>query len=39
LRTEKAGILLREAIIRQIRQLSAQNKPVEARIEGRVKLL
>jgi 2',3'-cyclic-nucleotide 2'-phosphodiesterase (5'-nucleotidase family) len=39
LRSEKAGILLREAIIRQIRQLTAQNKPIEAAMEGRVKLL
>jgi 2',3'-cyclic-nucleotide 2'-phosphodiesterase (5'-nucleotidase family) len=39
LRTEKAGILLRDAIIKQIRQFTAQNKPVEAAIEGRVKVL
>jgi 2',3'-cyclic-nucleotide 2'-phosphodiesterase (5'-nucleotidase family) len=35
LRSEKAGILLREAIIKQIRQVTAQNKPVEAAIGGR----
>jgi 2',3'-cyclic-nucleotide 2'-phosphodiesterase (5'-nucleotidase family) len=39
LRTDKAGILLREAIIRQIRDLTAQSKPVEAAIDGRVKIL
>lgn len=35
---EKTGILLREAIINHIRQLTAQGKPVEARVEGRVKV-
>jgi len=38
-KTEKVGILLRDAIIKQIRQLTAQNKPVDTRIEGRVKML
>ena len=38
-KTEKAGILLRDAIIKQIRQLTTQNKPVQALVEGRVKLL
>lgn len=38
-KTEKVGILLRDAIIKQIRQLTTQNKPVQARIEGRVKVL
>ncbi|PIQ20400.1 MAG: hypothetical protein COW65_15225 [Cytophagales bacterium CG18_big_fil_WC_8_21_14_2_50_42_9] len=38
-RSDKVGILLRDAIIKQIRQLTAQNKPVDARIEGRVKML
>lgn len=36
---EKAGILLRDAIIKHIQQLTAQGKPVEARVEGRVKVL
>lgn len=39
LRTEKAGILLRDAIIRQIRQLTARQQPLDARVEGRVKIL
>lgn len=39
LKTEKAGILLRDAIIKHIQQLTAQGKPVEARVEGRVKVL
>ncbi|QNF31890.1 5'-nucleotidase C-terminal domain-containing protein [Adhaeribacter swui] len=38
-KTEKAGILLRDAIIKHIQQLTAQGKPVEARVEGRVKVL
>ena len=36
--TEKAGILLREAIISHIRQLTAEGKPVTAHVEGRVKM-
>jgi 2',3'-cyclic-nucleotide 2'-phosphodiesterase (5'-nucleotidase family) len=39
IKTEKAGILLRDAIIKHIQQLTAQGKPVEARVEGRVKVL
>lgn len=39
IKTEKAGILLREAIIQHIKQLTAQGKPVEAQVEGRVKVL
>jgi 2',3'-cyclic-nucleotide 2'-phosphodiesterase (5'-nucleotidase family) len=39
LRSDKAGILLRDAIIKQIRQFTAQHKPIEAAIEGRVKQL
>ncbi len=35
--TEKVGILLRDAILNHIRQLTAQSKPVTARVEGRVK--
>jgi 2',3'-cyclic-nucleotide 2'-phosphodiesterase (5'-nucleotidase family) len=38
-KTEKAGILLRDAIIKHIQQLTAQGKSVEARVEGRVKVL
>ena len=37
--SEKAGILLREAIIKYIKELAAQGKPVEAKVEGRVILL
>jgi 2',3'-cyclic-nucleotide 2'-phosphodiesterase (5'-nucleotidase family) len=39
IQTENAGILLRDAIINHIRQLTSQGKPVEARVEGRVKVL
>ncbi|PSR57119.1 hypothetical protein AHMF7605_28385 [Adhaeribacter arboris] len=39
IKTEKVGILLRDAIIQHIQQLTAQGKPVEARVEGRVKVL
>ena len=34
--SEKVNILLREAITKQIKELTAQGKPVEAKIEGRV---
>lgn len=37
-RREPAGILLRDAIIQQIRQLTARRQPVDARVEGRVKI-
>lgn len=37
--TQKAGILLRDAIISHIRELTARGKPIEARLEGRVKVL
>lgn len=33
---EPTGILVREALIRHIRQLTAQNKKIEARIDGRM---
>ncbi|MDQ4141059.1 MAG: 5'-nucleotidase C-terminal domain-containing protein, partial [Bacteroidota bacterium] len=39
IKTEKAGILVRDAIIQKIKQLTAQGKQVEAQIEGRVKVL
>ena len=37
--TQKAGILLRDAIIKHIKELTAEGKPVEAKVEGRVKVL
>ncbi|WP_071781174.1 5'-nucleotidase C-terminal domain-containing protein [Adhaeribacter aquaticus] len=33
----ETGILLREAILKKIKDLTAQQKPVEAKLEGRVK--
>jgi hypothetical protein len=39
LQTEKTGVLLRDAIINQIRQLTDRRQPVDARVEGRVKQL
>lgn len=37
--TQKTGVLLRDAIVKEIRELTAQGKPVEAKLEGRVKVL
>jgi 2',3'-cyclic-nucleotide 2'-phosphodiesterase (5'-nucleotidase family) len=37
-KVEPAGILVREAIIKHIRELTAQNKPIEARVDGRMKV-
>ena len=34
--SEKVGILLRDAIVKHIKELTAQGKPVEAKVEGRV---
>jgi 2',3'-cyclic-nucleotide 2'-phosphodiesterase (5'-nucleotidase family) len=36
---EKTGLMLREVIAKEIRELTAQGKPVEAKIEGRVKVI
>lgn len=36
---EKVGILLREAITKHIKELTAQGKPIEAKIEGRVTVI
>ena len=37
-KVEPAGILVREALIKHIRQLTAQNKQIEARVDGRMKV-
>ena len=37
-KVEPAGILVREALIKHIRELAAQNKPIEARVDGRMKV-
>ena len=37
--SEKVGILLRDAIVKHIKELTAQAKPIEAKIEGRVTLI
>jgi 2',3'-cyclic-nucleotide 2'-phosphodiesterase (5'-nucleotidase family) len=39
IKIEPAGILVREALIRHIRQLTAQNKSIEAWVDGRMKIL
>src|SRR5688572_13801154 len=36
---EKVGILLRDAITKHIKELTAQGKPIEAKIEGRVTVI
>ncbi|MGV3588514.1 MAG: 5'-nucleotidase C-terminal domain-containing protein [Adhaeribacter sp.] len=38
-KVEPTGILVRDALIKHIRQLTAQNKPIEARLDGRIKIL
>ena len=38
-KTEKTGLLLRDVIANEIRQRTAQGQPVEAKVEGRVKVL
>lgn len=35
-RAEKVGILLRDAIVKHIKELTAQGQPIEGKIEGRV---
>lgn len=35
---EPTGILVREALIRHIKQLTAQKKPIEAHVDGRMKV-
>ena len=39
IKTEKTGALLRDIIVKEIRERTAQGKPVEAKVEGRVKVL
>ncbi|GEO07216.1 hypothetical protein AAE02nite_48800 [Adhaeribacter aerolatus] len=38
-KVEPTGILVRDALIKHIRQLTAQNKKIEARVDGRMKVL
>jgi len=38
-KVEPTGILVRDALIKHIRQLTAQNKQIEARTDGRIKIL
>ncbi|KAA5539792.1 5'-nucleotidase C-terminal domain-containing protein [Adhaeribacter rhizoryzae] len=38
-KVEPTGLLVRDALIKHIRQLTAQNKPIEARVDGRIKIL
>src|SRR5690606_28411662 len=37
--SKKVGILLRHAIIKHLKELTAQGKPVEAHLEGRVQVI
>ncbi|MFC5269539.1 5'-nucleotidase C-terminal domain-containing protein [Adhaeribacter terreus] len=37
--SQKAGMLLREVIIKHIKELTAEGKPVEASVEGRVQVI
>lgn len=37
-KVESSGILVREALIRHIRELAAQNKPIEAKVDERTKM-
>lgn len=38
-KVEPTGILVRDALIKHVRQLTAQNKPIEAHVDGRIKML
>ncbi|MBK0401970.1 5'-nucleotidase C-terminal domain-containing protein [Adhaeribacter sp. BT258] len=37
--SQKVGLLLRDAIIKHIKELTAEGKPVEAKIDGRVQVI